>query len=105
MEKAINTYETTFIVNPNLGDEAVKALVEKFTAMIADNATIIEVSEWGKRRMAYAINDIPDGYYVIVRFNSDAAFPAELERVFGITEGILRSMVIREREVAAPAEA
>ena len=95
MEKVINSYETLFIVDCSLGDEGVKALVDNFTALIADNGTIDSVDEWGKRRLAYPINDKNDGYYVLVNFKSEGAFTLELERVFGITEGILRSIVIR----------
>lgn len=98
MEK-INSYELLYIVDGTLSDEAIKALVEKFTALIAENGTISEVNEWGKRRLAYPINDKEEGYYVLVNFTSNGAFPAELERVFGITDGIMRSMIIRPEEV------
>ena len=95
MEKVMNSYETLFVVDCSLGEDAVKELVNKFTTLIADNGTIDSVDEWGKRRLAYPINDKNDGYYVLVNFKSEGSFTAELERVFGITEGILRSIVIR----------
>ena len=95
MEKILNSYETLFVVDCSIGDDAVKATVEKFTAMIAENGTIESVDEWGKRRLAYPINDQNDGYYVLVNFKSEGEFPAELERLFGINENILRSIVIR----------
>ena len=95
MEKVINSYECLFIVDTTNGDDAVKAKVEKFTGKIAANAEIVEVNEWGKRRLAYPINDMNEGYYVLVNFNAKTDFPAELERVFGITEGIMRYMVTR----------
>ena len=98
MEKILNSYETLFVVDCSIGEEAVKATVEKFTAMIAENGTIENVDEWGKRRLAYPINDQNDGYYVLVNFKSEGEFPAELERVFGITEGILLSIVISHIE-------
>ena len=82
MEKILNSYETLFVVDCSIGEEAVKATVEKFTAMIAENGTIENVDEWGKRRLAYPINDQNDGYYVLVNFKSEGEFPAELERVF-----------------------
>jgi len=102
MEK-IYSYETLFIVDVQNGDEAVKALVEKFTGLIAENGTIESVNEWGKRRLAYPINDLVEGYYVLVEFKSVPEFPLELERVFGITDGIMRSIVIKhgEKKVAA----
>ncbi len=98
MEKIINSYETLFVIDPDLTEEATKALVEKFTKLISDNGEIETVDEWGKRRLAYPINDKPEGYYVLVNFKSEASLPSELERIFGITEGILRSIVIRHEE-------
>jgi len=98
MEKVMNSYETLFVVDCSNGEDAVKELVNKFTALIEANGTIESVDEWGKRRLAYPINDMNDGYYVLVNFKSEGSFTAELERVFGITEGILRSIVIRKIE-------
>ena len=98
MEKILSSYETLFVVDNSLGEEAVKAIVEKFTALIAENGTIDSVDEWGKRKLAYPINDKIEGYYVLVNFKSEGTFTLELERVFGITEGILRSIVIRHIE-------
>ena len=95
MEKILNSYETLFVVDCSIDEETLKSTVEKFTAMIAENGTIENVDEWGKRRLAYPINDQNDGYYVLVNFKSEGEFPAELERVFGINESILRSIVIR----------
>ena len=96
MEKAMQNYETLFVVDVTLGEEAVKALVEKFTALIAENGEITEVNEWGKRKLAYEIDYKSEGYYVLVNFKSAAAFPAELGRIFNITEGIMRSIVIKK---------
>lgn len=103
MEKLMNSYETLFIIDAQLADEDIKALTAKFTDLIAANGTVGEVSEWGKRRLAYPINDKNEGYYVLVNFESGAEFPAELERIFGITEGIMRSIVIRHEEAKAKA--
>lgn len=103
MEK-ISSYETLFIVDVQQGEENVKALVEKFTGLIAANGTIVTVNEWGKRRLAYPINDINEGYYVLVDFKSAPSFPLELERVFGITDGIMRSMVLKHDEKKASAK-
>ena len=98
MEKVMNSYETLFVVDCSLGEDTVKELINKFTTLIADNGAIDSVDEWGKRRLAYPINDKNDGYYVLVNFKSEGSFTAELERIFGITEGILRSIVIRQIE-------
>ena len=90
-----NAYEALFIVDMSEGEAAVKANVEKFKTLIAENAEVTAVNEWGKRHLAYPINDKNEGYYVLVNFSAAGDFPAELERVFGITEGIMRYMVPR----------
>ena len=96
MEIIKNFYESMFIVDVTDGEDAVKASVEKFVGLITENAeTVYEVNEWGKRRLAYPINDKPEGYYVVVTFKADPEFPAEFERLANIDENILRSMVIR----------
>ena len=95
MEKVMGKYETVFIVNTELGEEKVQELVAKFKGMIEKNAVVENVDEWGKRRLAYPIEDVNDGYYVVMQYVADRDFPLELERVFNITEGILRSMTIR----------
>ena len=105
MARTISSYETLFVVDLQLGEEGVAALVEKFKNLIAENGTVTEVNEWGKRRLAYPINDMTEGYYVLVNFKSAPEFPAELERIFRITDGILRSIVIRHDEKKAVAAA
>ena len=96
MEIINNYYESMFVVDVTGGEDAVKASVEKFVGLINSNAeTVYEVNEWGKRRLAYPINDKPEGYYVVVTFKADPEFPAEFERLANIDENILRSMVIR----------
>ena len=95
MEKVVNSYETLFIVNPTLSEDDVKATVDKFTALVAENGTVGEIDEWGKRRLAYPIDDITEGYYVLVNFTSESAFPAEIERRYNIDENIMRGIVIR----------
>jgi small subunit ribosomal protein S6 len=91
----VNAYEALYIVDMSKGEADCKAVVEKFKTLIADNAEVTAVNEWGKRRLAYPISDMNEGYYVLVNFNAKTDFPAELERVFGITEGIMRYMVTR----------
>ena len=92
MEKKICSYETLFAVSGNLVEEDAKAVIEKFVTLINENGTDVDVNEWGKRRLAYPINYITEGYYVLVSFKSEPSFPLELERVLGITEGIIRYM-------------
>ena len=95
MEKVINSYECLFIVDTRAGDDVVKAKVEKFTKKIAANAEFVDVNEWGKRRLAYPINDNPEGYYVVVTFKSEPAFISEIERRFNIDETIMRYLVVK----------
>ena len=95
MAKINATYETIFVVDTQLGDEGIQAMTEKFTSLIASNGEVTEVNEWGKKRLAYPINDLTEGYYVLVKFTAAGDFVAELERIYHITEGILRSIVIR----------
>ena len=104
MEKLKNSYETLFIIDAQLSEDATKALVEKFKALIAEHGEVSEVNEWGKRRLAYPINDQNEGYYVLINFTSEGAFPNELERIYGITDGIVRSIVIRREVVESKAE-
>ena len=105
MEKVINSYECLFIVDVTKGDETCDATVNKFLSMIEANAEVVDVTKWGKRRLAYPINDMPEGYYVVATFKSEPAFPAELERVFNIDETIMRSMIIRLEYDAAEKKA
>lgn len=105
MEKVNGSYETLFVIRPDLDEEATTAVVNKFTTLIADNGGNVEnVNAWGKRRLAYPIEDFVEGYYVLVNFKSDAALPAELKRVFGITDEVIRHIVVCSdgKEVAAP---
>ena len=107
MEKVINSYEGMFIVSLANGEEAAKAVVNKFTGLINANAENVQIDDWGKRRFAYPIQDMNEGYYTVITFKSEGAFPAELQRLMTIDEAVLRAMVIRlEHEpVAKPVEA
>jgi small subunit ribosomal protein S6 len=98
MAKTTAKYETVFIVDAQLGEEGAAAVIERFKTLIAENATIGDVEEWGKRRFAYPINDLMEGYYCLIHFEAAPAFPAELERVYNITEGLLRSLTICKDE-------
>lgn len=89
-------YETMVVFSVANGEEAAQPLLEKFKGMIEANGTLESVDEWGKRRLAYPINDELDGYYVLFNYQSEPEFPAELDRVFKITDGVLRSLIIRK---------
>lgn len=93
MAKTTEKYECMYIINPNLTEEETAAVVEKFKALVEANGTLDEMEEMGKRKLAYDINFISEGYYVLVKFTSAPEFPAELDRIFGITDSVMRSMI------------
>ncbi len=95
---ALRNYEIVMVFSLSKGDEAVEALKTKFTTLISDNGTLGEIEEWGKRKLAYPINYESDGYYVLINFTSDESFPAELDRVINITDGVLRSLIVAKGE-------
>lgn len=98
MEKIINKYETIFIIDATLEEETVNNLVEKFTSLIGNAGTVESVDSWGKRRLAYEINDRTEGIYTLVNFSSEPDFIKELDRVYNITDGILRTITVRKEQ-------
>ena len=110
MEKIINSYESMLIVSLANGEEAAKATVSKFTDLITANAELVQVDEWGKRRLAYLIDDMSEGYYAVATFKAESDFPQELQRLMNIDESVMRIMVIKldyepvAKAVEAPAE-
>ena len=93
MAKTTEKYEVLYVLNPNLTEEETQANVEKFKTLIEQNGTVDEMEEWGKRKLAYEINYLTEGYYVLVKFTSGPELPAELDRILGITDGVIRSLV------------
>ena len=91
-----NKYESVLVISTTLGEEGVAGMVEKFKNLIEKHATLENVDEWGKRRLAYLINDEAEGYYVLYSFESEPEFPAELDRIYKITDGVLRSLIIKK---------
>lgn len=98
MAKVSQQYETTMILNTKKGEDGINALIEKFKTLISENCTIDNVDDWGKRRLAYEIDDEQEGYYVMITFTAKPDFVAELERVYNITDGVLRSLTIAVEE-------
>ena len=98
MAKITGKYEVLYILETAQGEESIAALVEKFKAMVEAEGTLLNIDEWGKRRLAYEINDLNEGYYVLMNMETKPEFPAELERVMKITDGILRCMTIAVEE-------
>ena len=95
---ALKDYEIVMVFSLSKGEEAVNALKTKFTDLISKNGTLGEVEDWGKKKLAYHINYEADGYYVLINFSSEESFPAELDRVINITDGVLRSLIIKKEE-------
>ena len=91
-----NKYETVLVVSTKLGEEGNAEMVERFKTLIANNGTVESVDDWGKRRLAYLINKESEGYYTLINFESTPDFTAELDRRYKITDGILRSIIIKK---------
>ena len=98
MAKITGKYEVLYIIDPTLTEEGTAALVEKFKAMVEAEGTLSGIDEWGKRRLAYPVNDLTEGYYVLMNMEVKPEFPAELERVMKITEGVMRCMTTAVEE-------
>ena len=98
MAKITGKYEVLYIINPTLGEEGIAALVEKFKAMVEAEGSLSNIHEWGKRRLAYEINDMTEGYYVLMNMETKPEFPAELERVMKFTEGVMRVLTTAVEE-------
>ena len=93
MAKATEKYELMYIINPELSEEDTAAVVEKFKALVEQHGTLDEMELMGKRKLAYEINFLSEGYYVLVKFTSNPDFPKELDRILGITDGVIRSLI------------
>ncbi len=92
----MNKYEVVYIIDPAVEEEARKELVAKFNTLIADNGGVVDkVEEWGKRRLAYAIDYKTEGYYVLVNFQAESELPKELERNLQISDSVIRYQVIK----------
>ncbi|SKC88308.1 30S ribosomal protein S6 [Maledivibacter halophilus] len=91
-------YETMFIVKPDVEEEKRNELIEKFKGIIETDGEIEEVNEWGTKKLAYEIDKLKEGYYVLINFKANTDLPKELERNFKITDGIIRYIVINLEE-------
>ncbi len=98
MAKASEKYEVMYIISPKLSEEETAAVVEKFKGLVEANGTLEELEEMGKRKLAYEINYLTEGTYVLMKFTSGPEFPAELDRILGITDGILRRLITLRAE-------
>jgi len=95
---ATNNYEAMLVFSVASGEEKTTELLERFKALVEENGTLESIDEWGKRRLAYLINDEPEGFYTLFHFSAAPEFPAELDRVLKITDGVLRSLIIRKED-------
>ena len=93
MAKISDKYEILYIINPTLDEEGIKAIVEKFKAMVEAEGTLTSIDARGTRRLAYPINDLHEGYYVLMTCEAKPELPAEIDRVMKITENVMRSLI------------
>lgn len=95
----MNKYELVYVIDTALDDDARKVVIDRFNGMIEqEGGKVLKVDEWGKRRLAYPINHKNEGYYVLMTFESKTDFPAELTRIYNITDGIIRAIVVEQPE-------
>ena len=98
MAKVSANYEVVYIIDPAQGEEAIAAQVANFKSLAEQNGSDVVVEEWGNRKLAYPIDYKTEGYYVLMSFTSAPEFPKELDRILGITEGVMRSMIVCKDE-------
>ncbi len=98
-------YETMIITSTKLDEEASAKLIGKFKSLIEKNGAIESVEEWGTRKLAYPIQDETEGVYTLINFTCDTEFIAELKRVYGITDGILRNIIVVKAPVSTKSKA
>ena len=98
MAKLTQKYETMLVLSTKLGEDGIAQTVEKFKDLISSHGVLETVDEWGKRRLAYPINYETEGFYTLINFSSEESFPAELDRVINITDGVLRSLIVAKGE-------
>lgn len=96
MAEGRNHYETVIVTTAQLGEEGNGELVNRFKGLIERHGGTVEsVDDWGKRRFAYPIQKQTEGYYTLIYFESDPDFTAELDRRYQITDGILRTLIVK----------
>ncbi len=92
-------YETLFILHPSLEEEAVKAGIEKFKGVIENGGGVVDnVDFWGKRKLAYEINKVNEGYYTLINFSANPELPKELDRIFRISDSVIRHLIVNEEK-------
>ena len=94
----MNKYESVIIINPNLEEEAIKALIEKISNLINTDGKVSSVEEVGKKKLAYEIKKNKEGFYVVFKFEANPDLITELERVYRITDEVIKFIVVKEEE-------
>ena len=94
----MNKYESVVIINPSLEAEVIKSLISKITDLINTKGTVNSVEELGNKKLAYEIKKNKEGYYVIIKFEANPEFISELERVYRITDEVIKFIVVKEEE-------
>lgn len=94
----MSKYESIFIVNSDLGEEAIKSTVEKIKTLVEGSAALDGIDEWGNRKLAYEVNKKNEGYFTLIEFTSDPEFPKELERIYRITDEVIKYLIIKKDE-------
>jgi small subunit ribosomal protein S6 len=98
VNESMNKYESIFVISALLEDEKIQEIIEKVKNLIESSGQLEKVDEWGKRRLAYEVNDQKEGYYVLLHFSAEPEFPVELERIYKITEGVLKYLIVRRED-------
>lgn len=91
-----NKYETIVVFDVSKSEEEINELFEKISSLISQNGTVDSVDKWGKRRLAYEIEKKREGYYILIDFTANTDFIKKLEHVYNITDGILRTIVVKK---------
>ncbi len=94
----MNKYESVVIVNPNLEEESIKKLINKFSDLINADGKVASVEEMGKRKLAYEIRKNKEGFYIVIKFEAKPELIAELERNYRITDEVIKFLVVKEEE-------
>ena len=94
----MNKYESIVIINPNLENEAIQALVKKFSDLINNDGTVVSVEEMGKKKLAYEIKKHTEGHYILLKFEANPNSITELERIYRITDDVIKFIVVRDGE-------
>ena len=94
MEEKKRSYESIVVISTKMGEEKIKDVIDKFRGLISSKAVLDGVDEWGKKELSYPINYEKEGYYVLFKFSSDPKFSAELDRVYNITDGVMRTLIV-----------